>query len=109
MRDRFLDVWFDFASPYSDPAAMRIGALAAEAQVKMPHVKARFRPFLLGPIFGALDHLHICNTGGVRCAGCYGRSGSGGVRPQATHSRHAPVSAPPVIVVLALPHLPCLK
>ena len=43
-----LEFWFDFASTYSYPAAMRIGALAAEASVAV-----RFRPFLLGPIFQA--------------------------------------------------------
>ena len=43
-----LDFWFDFASTYSYPAAMRIDALAAAAGVKV-----RFRPFLLGPIFKA--------------------------------------------------------
>src|SRR5262249_43429139 len=43
-----LDFWFDFASTYSYPAAMRIGALAADAGVTV-----RFRPFLLGPIFKA--------------------------------------------------------
>jgi 2-hydroxychromene-2-carboxylate isomerase len=43
-----LDFWFDFASTYSYPAAMRIGAAAADAGVKV-----RFRPFLLGPIFKA--------------------------------------------------------
>src|SRR5262245_37386874 len=43
-----LDFWFDFASTYSYPAAMRIGALAAD-----PGVSVRFRPFLLGPIFKA--------------------------------------------------------
>src|SRR5216684_2127435 len=43
-----LDFWFDFASTYSYPAAMRIGRLAAEAGVRV-----RFRPFLLGPIFKA--------------------------------------------------------
>jgi 2-hydroxychromene-2-carboxylate isomerase len=43
-----LDFWFDFASTYSYPAAMRIGPLAAEAGVKV-----RWRPFLLGPIFEA--------------------------------------------------------
>ncbi|MEA2903751.1 MAG: hypothetical protein QOI12_1138 [Alphaproteobacteria bacterium] len=41
-----LDFWFDFASTYSYPAAMRIGPLAAAAGVVV-----RFRPFLLGPIF----------------------------------------------------------
>jgi 2-hydroxychromene-2-carboxylate isomerase len=43
-----LDFWFDFASTYSYPAAMRIRRLADEAGVKV-----RFRPFLLGPIFKA--------------------------------------------------------
>ena len=43
-----LDFWFDFASTYSYPAAMRIAPLAATAGVAV-----RFRPFLLGPIFQA--------------------------------------------------------
>ncbi len=43
-----LDFWFDFASTYSYPAAMRIGPLAEQAEVEV-----RFRPFLLGPIFKA--------------------------------------------------------
>jgi hypothetical protein len=43
-----LDFWFEFSSTYSYPAAMRIGALAAEAGVEV-----RLRPFLLGPIFQA--------------------------------------------------------
>jgi 2-hydroxychromene-2-carboxylate isomerase len=43
-----LDFWFDFASTYSYPAAMRIAPLAAQANVRV-----RFRPFLLGPIFKA--------------------------------------------------------
>jgi 2-hydroxychromene-2-carboxylate isomerase len=43
-----LDFWFDFASTYSYPAAMRIRRLADEAGVAV-----RFRPFLLGPIFKA--------------------------------------------------------
>jgi 2-hydroxychromene-2-carboxylate isomerase len=41
-----LDFWFDFASTYSYPAAMRIAPLATTAGVAV-----RFRPFLLGPIF----------------------------------------------------------
>ena len=40
--------WFEFASTYSYPAAMRIAPLAREAGVAV-----RFRPFLLGPIFKA--------------------------------------------------------
>jgi 2-hydroxychromene-2-carboxylate isomerase len=43
-----LDFWFDFASTYSYPTAMRIRALADKAGVEV-----RFRPFLLGPIFKA--------------------------------------------------------
>ena len=41
-----LDFWFEFASTYSYPAAMRIGALAEASRVTV-----RWRPFLLGPIF----------------------------------------------------------
>ena len=43
-----LDFWFDFASTYSYPAAMRIGPLARTSGVRV-----RWRPFLLGPIFKA--------------------------------------------------------
>src|SRR6266852_4247790 len=43
-----LDFWFDFASTYSYPAAMRIGPLAEKTGVVV-----RLRPFLLGPIFKA--------------------------------------------------------
>ncbi len=42
------DFWFEFASTYSYPAAMRIEPLAQAAGVVM-----RWRPFLLGPIFVA--------------------------------------------------------
>ena len=41
-----VDFWYEFASTYSYPAAMRIEDLAAKAQVTV-----RWRPFLLGPIF----------------------------------------------------------
>jgi len=41
-----LDFWFDFASTYSYPAAMRLEAAAQERGVSV-----RYRPFLLGPIF----------------------------------------------------------
>jgi len=41
-----LSFWFEFASTYSYPAAMRIEALAIERGVKLT-----WRPFLLGPIF----------------------------------------------------------
>jgi 2-hydroxychromene-2-carboxylate isomerase len=43
-----LDFWYEFASTYSYPAAMRIERLAAERGVAL-----RWRPFLLGPIFRA--------------------------------------------------------
>ncbi len=43
-----LEFWFEFASTYSYPAAMRIGTVASEAGVEV-----NFRPFLLGPIFKA--------------------------------------------------------
>jgi 2-hydroxychromene-2-carboxylate isomerase len=43
-----LDFWFDFASTYSYPAAMRI-ASRAEAN----GITVRWRPFMLGPIFKA--------------------------------------------------------
>ncbi len=41
-----MDFWFEFASTYSYPVAMRIEALAAERGVTV-----RWRAFLLGPIF----------------------------------------------------------
>jgi len=43
-----LDFWFEFASTYSYPAAMRIAPLA-----KANGVNVRWRPFVLGPIFQA--------------------------------------------------------
>jgi len=43
-----LDFWFEFASTYSYPAAMRVRALAEAAGVTV-----RWQPFLLGPIFKA--------------------------------------------------------
>ena len=43
-----LDFWFEFASTYSYPAAMRIAEAA-----RMRGVRLRWRPFLLGPIFKA--------------------------------------------------------
>ena len=48
MAARTLDFWFDFASTYSYPAAVRIRTLALDAGVAV-----NFRPFLLGPIFKA--------------------------------------------------------
>jgi 2-hydroxychromene-2-carboxylate isomerase len=43
-----VDFWFDFASSYSYPAAMRVGQAAERAGVKI-----NWRPFLLGPVFVA--------------------------------------------------------
>lgn len=43
-----IDFWFEFASTYSYPAAMRVARVADAAGVGV-----RWRPFLLGPIFGA--------------------------------------------------------
>ncbi|MFZ5677272.1 MAG: 2-hydroxychromene-2-carboxylate isomerase [Pseudomonadota bacterium] len=43
-----LDFWYEFASTYSYPAALRIEALARERNVDIV-----WRPFLLGPIFKA--------------------------------------------------------
>ena len=43
-----LEFWYEFASTYSYPAAMRIARLADAAGVSV-----RWRPFLLGPIFGS--------------------------------------------------------
>lgn len=44
-----VDFWFEFASTYSYPAAMRIEDVAARRGVPI-----RWRPFLLGPIFKSL-------------------------------------------------------
>jgi 2-hydroxychromene-2-carboxylate isomerase len=43
-----IEFWYEFASTYSYPAAMRVERLATAARVAV-----RWRPFLLGPIFGA--------------------------------------------------------
>jgi 2-hydroxychromene-2-carboxylate isomerase len=43
---RTIEFWFDFASTYSYPAAMRIEELARQSACNV-----RWRPFLLGPIF----------------------------------------------------------
>jgi 2-hydroxychromene-2-carboxylate isomerase len=43
-----IDFWYDLASSYSYPAAMRIEATAADAGIEV-----RWRPFLLGAIFKA--------------------------------------------------------
>jgi 2-hydroxychromene-2-carboxylate isomerase len=41
-----IEFWYEFASTYSYPTAMRIERLAADAGVRV-----RWRPFLLGPLF----------------------------------------------------------
>lgn len=41
-----IDFWFEFASTYTYPVAMKIEALAAERRVTL-----QWKPFLLGPIF----------------------------------------------------------
>lgn len=43
-----VEMWFDFASPYSYLAMARVGGLAREEGVRLA-----LRPFLLGPIFQA--------------------------------------------------------
>ena len=43
-----VDFWYEFASTYSYPAAMRIEALVAARGLEL-----RWRPFLLGPIFAS--------------------------------------------------------
>jgi 2-hydroxychromene-2-carboxylate isomerase len=43
-----VEFWYEFASTYSYPTAMRVQRLADAAGVAV-----RWRPFLLGPIFGA--------------------------------------------------------
>ena len=44
-----LEFWYDFASTYSYPAAMRVEQEAAAAGLRV-----EWKPFLLGPIFGKL-------------------------------------------------------
>jgi 2-hydroxychromene-2-carboxylate isomerase len=89
---RVIEFWFEFASTYSYPAAMRIEPLAQQAGVRVVH-----RPFLLGPIFAAQgwndspfniyeakgrymwrDLARICDAiGGCRCGGraCFRAAG----------------------------------
>ncbi|ODN68404.1 2-hydroxychromene-2-carboxylate isomerase [Methylobrevis pamukkalensis] len=44
--------WYEFASSYSYPAAMRIGRLARESGIEI-----EWRPFLLGPLFKEMQGL----------------------------------------------------
>jgi 2-hydroxychromene-2-carboxylate isomerase len=48
MTRKTIDFWYEFASTYSYPAAMRVEKVAKAADLAV-----RYRPFLLGPIFGA--------------------------------------------------------
>ncbi|HVZ70540.1 MAG TPA: 2-hydroxychromene-2-carboxylate isomerase [Rhizomicrobium sp.] len=48
MTQKTIDFWYEFASTYSYPAAMRVEKVAKAADAAI-----RYRPFLLGPIFGA--------------------------------------------------------
>lgn len=48
MTRKNIDFWYEFASTYSYPAAMRAEKVANQAGVEV-----RFRPFLLGPVFGS--------------------------------------------------------
>jgi len=49
MKERTLEFWFDFASPYAYLSSQRIEALAA-----VKNVRVAYRPMLLGPIFQAI-------------------------------------------------------
>lgn len=48
MAQPVVEFWYEFASTYSYPAAMRISRLAEDAGIEV-----RWRPFMLGPIFAA--------------------------------------------------------
>lgn len=48
MERKAVEFWFEFASTYSYPAAMRIESMASEHGARLI-----WRPFLLGPIFSA--------------------------------------------------------
>ena len=48
MASGHIEFWYEFASTYSYPAAMRVARMADAAGIEV-----RWRPFLLGPIFGA--------------------------------------------------------
>ena len=73
-----IEFWYEFASTYSYPAAMRIERLAAGAGVAV-----RWRPFLLGPIFKSYGwNDSPFNILPPRAAIC-GATSSGSVRPTA--------------------------
>ncbi|MBL4615889.1 MAG: 2-hydroxychromene-2-carboxylate isomerase [Magnetovibrio sp.] len=50
-KNRSIDFWYEFASPYSYLSAMRIEAEAARHQIVV-----NWKPFLLGPIFRQLGY-----------------------------------------------------
>ena len=58
-----LDFWFDFASTYSYPAAMRIGALAAHADVRGALSAVPARADLQGAGLGHLAVQSLCGQG----------------------------------------------
>jgi 2-hydroxychromene-2-carboxylate isomerase len=51
MKDRVIEFWYEFASPYSYLAAARIERLVAGKPIRLD-----WRPFLLGPIFRQRPH-----------------------------------------------------
>ncbi|MBI1340981.1 2-hydroxychromene-2-carboxylate isomerase [bacterium] len=61
-----LEFWFEFASTYSYPAAMRIDKVAATQGVEV-----EWRPFLLGPIFKAQQGLDDSPFNAVPEKGAY--------------------------------------
>jgi 2-hydroxychromene-2-carboxylate isomerase len=61
-----LQFWFEFASTYSYPAAMRIDKLAASKGVKV-----EWMPFLLGPLFNAQQGLKDSPFNVVPVKGAY--------------------------------------
>ena len=61
-----IEFWYEFASTYSYPAAMRIEALAADAGVAVA-----YRPFLLGPLFHEQQGLNDSPFNAVPVKGKY--------------------------------------
>jgi 2-hydroxychromene-2-carboxylate isomerase len=66
MRRPRLEFWFEFASTYSYPAAMRIEAAAGKAGVDLV-----WRPFLLGPLFASQQGLRDSPFNLVPAKGAY--------------------------------------
>lgn len=61
-----LEFWYDFASTYSYPAAMRVEQAAAERGVRVD-----WRPFLLGPLFNGQQGLTDSPFNTVPVKGAY--------------------------------------